>query len=60
MANGRGEWLPFGSEYDPRAAETLNPDAREGTHSAAGNLRGVPVPYREAAEAYFRRLAEEE
>jgi hypothetical protein len=58
QGDGRGQWVPIGADDDPRAAETLNPETREGTSSAAGNLRGVPVPYRAAAEAYFRRMAE--
>jgi hypothetical protein len=56
---GRGQWIPLGGGDDARGAETLNPETLESTHSAAGNLRGVPVPYRAAAEAYFRRMAEE-
>ncbi len=57
--HGRGQWIPLGGGDDARGAETLNPETLESTHSAAGNLRGVPVPYRAAAEAYFRRMAEE-
>lgn len=60
QGEGRGEWIPFGDERDPRAAESLTPDARESSSSGTGALRGVPVPYRDAAEAYFRRLAEEQ
>jgi hypothetical protein len=44
---------------DAAAAETLEPEARAATASASGNLRGVPVGYRDQAEAYFQRLAEE-
>ncbi len=55
---GRGRWAPLGQEDPARAAESLNPETREATSSAAGNLRGVPVPYRGEAEAYFRRMAE--
>ena len=54
----RGGWLPFGANDDPRAAESLNPVTREASQSGVGNLRGVPAGYREAAEAYFRRLSE--
>ncbi len=56
--SSRGSWIPLGAGNDPAAAETLTPDSREFGSSAAGNLRGVPVGYREAAEAYFKRLAE--
>ena len=55
----RGDWLPFGAEDDPGGAESLTQEARDLDQSAAGNLHGVPVGYREAAEAYFERLAEE-
>ena len=55
---GRGSWIPLGDEDDPRAAETLTPESRGFGASSAGNLRGVPASYREAAEAYFKRLAE--
>lgn len=57
LGDGDGRWAPLGGD-DARAAETLNPETRDSTGSAAGNLRGVPVPYRAAAEAYFRRMAE--
>lgn len=43
-----------------RGAESLNPAARQAARSAAGNLHGVPVGYREQAEAYFKRIAKEE
>lgn len=58
LGDGDGRWTPLGGNDDLRGAETLNPEAREANGSAAGNLRGVPVPYRAAAEAYFRRMAE--
>lgn len=59
QGDGRGEWLPFGNDPLPGAAESLTPDARDSSTAGPGGLRGVPVPYRDAAEAYFRRLAEE-
>ena len=43
-----------------RAAETLNPATRQTSRSAAGNLHGVPLGYRDQAEAYFKRLAKEQ
>ena len=59
QGDGRGEWLPFGNDPLQGSAESLTPDARDSSTSGPGGLRGVPVPYRDAAEAYFRRLAEE-
>jgi hypothetical protein len=47
-----------GGGNDARGAESLDPGAGDGRTTTAGNLRGVPVGYREQAEAYFRRLAE--
>lgn len=40
-----------------RGAETLNPAARSTSRTAAGNLHGVPLRYRDQAEAYFKRIA---
>ncbi|QDU42739.1 hypothetical protein Mal52_12060 [Symmachiella dynata] len=57
--NGRGSWIPLGEGNDPSEAETLTPDFRAFGSSTVGNLRAVPVGYRAAAEAYFKRLAEE-
>jgi len=52
---GRGG---VGGGNDALGAETLDPGSGDGRATTAGNLRGVPVGYREQAEAYFRRLAE--
>lgn len=41
-------------------AESLTPEARAALQNAAGNLHGTPVDYREQAEAYFKRIAEDE
>ncbi len=41
-------------------AETLNPATRQTSRSAAGNLHGVPLGYRDQAEAYFKRIAKEQ
>ena len=50
-----------GPERDAsRAAETLNPATRQTSRSAAGNLHGVPLGYRDQAEAYFKRIAKEQ
>ena len=43
-----------------RGAETLNPSTRPSSRSAAGNMHGVPLPYRDQAEAYFKRIAKEQ
>jgi hypothetical protein len=40
-------------------AELIDAMSRSTEIGGAGNLRGVPVGYRDQAEAYFRRLAEE-
>jgi hypothetical protein len=48
-----------GSELDLEA-ESLTPEARAALQNAAGNLHGTPVDYREQAEAYFKRIAEDE
>lgn len=41
-------------------AESLSPEARAAMQNAAGNLHGTPVEYRDQAEAYFKRIAEDE
>ena len=43
---------------DGQKPESLTPDSRTGKANSAGNLRGVPAPFRDQAEAYFRRLSE--
>jgi hypothetical protein len=58
QANGRGG---SGAEREAtRGAETLNPATRQSSRSAAGNMHGVPLPYRDQAEAYFKRIAKEQ
>ncbi|QDT94975.1 ATP-binding protein [Gimesia aquarii] len=47
-----------GSNNDPVSAETLTPNDHHKTRGASGNMRGVPVEYRDQAEAYFKRLEE--
>jgi hypothetical protein len=54
----RGGAESFRDEPSKRV-EVIDASARHGTADAAGNVRGVPVGYRDQAEAYFRRLAEE-
>lgn len=60
QSDGRGRYVSPDSTGLPADHESLNPETREFSGSSAGNLRGVPVGYRDAAEAYFRRLAEEQ
>jgi hypothetical protein len=58
--HGQGD-RGFGQDRDgARRAEALNPAARQTPRSAAGNLHGVPLGYREQAEAYFKRIAKEQ
>ena len=45
---------------DDVGPETVTPDSATGVSSAAGAFEGVPARFRHLAEAYFRRLAEEE
>lgn len=40
-------------------AESIDPATREIKGSGAGGVRGVPSPYRDLTERYFRRLAED-
>ncbi len=58
--NERGTFLPGSVGGERGDSENLTPEARQFGSSSTGNLRGVPVPYRKDAEAYFRRLAEDE
>ncbi|MEZ6066419.1 MAG: DUF4175 family protein [Planctomycetaceae bacterium] len=56
----RGGFVPGTFGEDAAAAEQITAEARDGQAGSAGILRGVPVPYRKEAEAYFRRIAEDE
>jgi hypothetical protein len=47
------------AEEPAGAAEVIDAASRSAKLGSAGNVRGVPVGYRDQAEAYFRRLAEE-
>ena len=44
----------------PNPAETLVPKNRSEARDGVGNLNGVPVGYRDQAEAYFRRLSQDQ
>ena len=48
------------NHWEGKAAESLTVEGETRTTNAAGNLQGVPVGYRDQAEAYFQRLAEED
>ena len=58
QAHGRS-YRGGGSGQYP-GAESITAESDGAAGPAAGNLRGVSVGYREQAEAYFRRLAEEQ
>ena len=57
--DGQGKEATVSSGADADGAESLTPESRSLRKGGPGSLRGVPTPYREQAEAYFRRLAEE-
>jgi len=59
QADGKGRFVLPGVADDGASAESLTPSARQKDGLSGTNLRGVPVGYRDAAEAYFRRLSEE-
>ncbi|QDT55267.1 hypothetical protein Pan44_33100 [Caulifigura coniformis] len=59
QADGKGRFVLPGVTGDTPSAESLTPQSRNGEGLSGTNLRGVPVGYRDAAEAYFRRLSEE-
>ncbi|MBX3440831.1 MAG: hypothetical protein KF774_00390 [Planctomyces sp.] len=59
QSDGRGRGIAPEGVALPADNESLNPESRRFSGSSGGQLRGVPVGYRDAAEAYFRRLAEE-
>jgi hypothetical protein len=51
--------VPLAAIGQNTAAEALNPELSATRQNTAGAMSGVPVQYRDQAEAYFRRLAEE-
>jgi hypothetical protein len=59
-AQGRGDRGTGQAGDGSRNAEALNPATHQTPRSAAGNLHGVPLGYREQAEAYFKRIAKEQ
>lgn len=56
---GRGRGDTPDQESFAAGPESIDPQSRTTRTSSAGNLRGVPVRYRDQAEAFFKRLAEE-
>jgi hypothetical protein len=59
QSDGHGQFTDAADSVPLSDQETVNPQTRTNSGSSTGNLRGVPIGYRDAAEAYFRRLAEE-
>jgi len=59
QSDGKGRFVLPGVTGDTPSAESLTPLSRKAEGLSGTNLRGVPVGYRDAAEAYFRRLSEE-
>lgn len=59
-ANGSADATPpNGPATTGQRAERIDPGAVGVAGEAGGDMTGVPLPYRDAAAAYFRRLAEE-
>ncbi len=59
-SGGRGRGNGPGVDADGQVSpETLSPSASSDRAVSGQNMRGVPVGYRDQAEAYFKRLAEE-
>ena len=57
---GRGRGPGLNSASDGKTSpETLTPAAGSNRAVSGQNMRGVPVGYRDQAEAYFKRLAED-
>lgn len=56
---GRGQGETPDQDSFGGGPESIDPQSRTGRTTSAGNLRGVPVRYRDQAEAFFKRLAEE-
>ena len=57
---GDGKGAAGASDASGRAgAESLNPDDTTARGAGATGIPGVPVRFRDLAEAYFRRLADE-
>ena len=59
QADAKGRFVLPGVTGEAPSAESLSPTSRKPDGLSGSNLRGVPVGYRDAAEAYFRRLSEE-
>ncbi len=59
QAESTSRFVLPGVAGDKPSDESMSPDARRPDGVSGSNLRGVPVGYRDAAEAYLRRLSEE-
>ncbi len=57
---GEGRGGPAADDVAAEDAERIDAEAAAGRSAGVSVLTGVPLQYREAAEAYFRRLAEDE
>jgi hypothetical protein len=57
-ANG-GTGVGSRESSDAASAESLTPESASGRQAVAAALAGVPIPYRDQAEAYFKRLAKD-
>lgn len=55
-----GEGTAELGDAEALSAEVVEADSVRAQQGRTGQLRGVPLEYREQAEAYFRRLAEEQ
>jgi hypothetical protein len=58
--DGRGRGRANGAADFAIGSEALDPESRTGNTGGGGNMQGVPVGYKDQAEAYFRRVAEDE
>lgn len=59
QGEGRSREGELSGEAVAQGAESLVPESRSLRQGGPQSLRGVPAAYRDQAEAYFRRLAEE-
>ncbi|HVJ69493.1 MAG TPA: Ig-like domain-containing protein [Caulifigura sp.] len=59
QADGKGKFVLPGVSGEQPSSESMTPNARRQEGLSGSNLKGVPVGYRDAAEAYLRRLSEE-
>jgi hypothetical protein len=58
--DGRGRGRANTAADVADGAESLDPESRAARGGGGGNMQGVPVGYKDQAEAYFRRVAEDD